>query len=575
MSVNVFLFDDFEFDSDKLELRRNGTAVSANAVVLRLLSMFVQKPDALISREEFGAGIWQDRTVSESTLSVAIARLRRTLGQARGGCEFVQTVYRRGYRFSCAVEKRPALLPPLAASARSERDPSPFVGRQSICEELRVALSHACAGCGGLFVLTGEAGSGKTRVAERFARDATTAGIAVAWGYHRELDDTPPLWAFAGSLRSLINQSLLVRPALRDARFAALIPELTQLLPELQPVVDVASHTDGGVDELAWRPRLFDAITRALSVIGEYTPFALIFDDLQHADVASLALLHYLLPEVVRTRMLIVTTLRNEQKAMASPALRSILAHRNCTRIALQPLTESEVASYVMGELGDGARAVFRSVNERSGGNPFFMSMLVQQLRRAYSTGDIELELPITLFGMILHRFAMDEETRELLTAAAVMGHSFNLSLLQATTGRDVRSLMAIVDAAVAHELIVVASHGEAEYVFRHELLRAALYETADPNKKRGWHLRVANALDQRSARSAPAIAEHVRAALPEGDLRKTVLQCIEAARVAAETNSFTDSARYLQCAQEAIALMDAPRPMLRLAAWKRPNPSE
>lgn len=561
MSGPVFLFDEFEFDSDRFELSRAGVCVSANMLVLRLLDMFVRRPGELITREEFGARVWPGRTLSESTLTVAITRLRRTLGHERGACEFVQTVYRRGYRFLRAVETKVVPSPPLAAGGAGAQEPSSFVGRTEILEHLEIALSRARSGSGSLFVLTGEPGSGKTRVAEVLAAGA---GVPVAWGYHRELEHTPPLWAFAGLLRDLMQRSASVKSALRDHRFAPLLPELTQLLPELGCSGHaVRCRSDGFVFDLDSKQRLFDAVTRALSLISEYTPFVMILDDLHRADAASLALLHYLLPEIRRTRILVVATLSNERRAIENLSLRRVLGHGHCTRIELGPLSENDVASYVGAHLGAGAKNWCRSVSDQSGGNPLFMTMLVRQLLHADPTQRRELGLPRPLLALIFDRFGVDDATRELLSVAAVIGRRFSLWLLQATTGRDARSLLLALDAAVADGLIMPSCDEPAEFEFMHELLRVALYETIEASERRKCHLRVSHALDQRAARShgsAVAIADHVRAALPDGDLQRTLLRCIEAASACAQMGAIADSARHLQCAQEAIAWMEASR---------------
>src|SRR4029077_9823821 len=88
-------------------------------------------------------------------------------------------------------------LPPPSASVGTATVLPPLVGRERVLEYLAAAFSEAGSGSGGLVVLAGEPGIGKTRVAEMLAREATSMRIPVAWGYCRELGDTVPLWPFA------------------------------------------------------------------------------------------------------------------------------------------------------------------------------------------------------------------------------------------------------------------------------------------------------------------------------------------------------------------------------------------
>src|SRR5688572_19640398 len=113
----------------------------------------------------------------------------------------------------------------------------------------------------------------------------------------RELGHTSRLWPFAELMRSLIEHSPAALTVLRES--SLLVPELLQLLPEL------ASHA-GAVGqgaragELGSKHRVFDAITRAITLASNQTALVLILDDLHRADPASLELLHYLLPELSR-----------------------------------------------------------------------------------------------------------------------------------------------------------------------------------------------------------------------------------------------------------------------------------
>jgi predicted ATPase len=499
MFGNIFAFDDFELDVHKGELRRAGVPVRADALVLRLLEVLVRRPGELVTKQELSVRGWEGRAVSDNALTVAIARLRRTLEHEHGACEMLLTVHGRGYRFLRAVEvlESPA-QPPTAGSVA--RAPSPLVGRERVLEHVGAALSEAASGSGGLFVLTGEPGVGKTRVAETLAREATGLGFPVAWGYCRELGHTSPLWAVSGLLRSLIRQSPAARSVLREARFVALVPELLPLLPEL---TTSAKRPTPGADaiectfELGSKHRVFDAFTRALTLVAEHTPYVLILDDLQRADTASLELLHYLLPELSRSRILFLATLSGEPATAVNLPLTQVLGHRNCTRISLQCLSETEVANYLVALFGDADPELCRAVFEKSEGNPFFMTELARQIRYHDHPELAALEISGVALQLMRQRIAsVDEATRDVLSLAAVIGRSFSLSRLQAVSERDAATLMASLDQAVASDLIRPSRDSQNEFAFTHELLREALCETLAPTHERSCHARLPKLLD-------------------------------------------------------------------------------
>jgi predicted ATPase len=431
-------------------------------------------------------------------LTVAIARLRNTLEHERGARKMVQTVHGRGYRFLRVVEVLESHPQPPVTGGIA-RDPSPLVGRERVLEQLAAAMSEAHSGSGGLFVLTGEPGIGKTRIAEMTAREATRVGVPVAWGHCRELGHASPLWSFAGLLRNLIGQSPAARAVLRESRFLALVPELLPLLPELAIIAKApppGAHASERSIEPGSKHRLFDAVTRALTLTAEHTPYVLILDDLQLADTASLELLQYLLPELSRTRILFLATLGTERESAINLPLSLVLSDRNCTRIALQRLSEADVASYVVALCGDAEPALCRVVFDKSEGNPFFMTDLARQMLYEHSELGA-LAISRVALQRVRQRIAkLDEATREVLTLAATLGRSFSLSRLQATSERDASMLMSQLDAAVASDLIRPASDSPTEFVFTHEVVREALYQTAAPTQWRSCPARPSNVLD-------------------------------------------------------------------------------
>jgi DNA-binding winged helix-turn-helix (wHTH) protein len=559
----VYSFDQFELDVDAQQLLRVGTAIKTEALVLRLLEVFVRNPGSVITKEDLVALVWGGRAVSENALTVAIARLRKVLEEKRAGNPLILTVHGRGYRFLRAVSVRDSLPPPAAPQAST-----PFVGREQVIADLNTALLEAKSGVGRAIVLRGEAGIGKTRIAEVLAREAADAGLAAAWGYCREIGDTPPLWPFTGLLRDVL--AALSDSTRADPCFRALLPELTILLPEL------ASHADAtpAKHEPGFKPsskhRVFDAVVRSIALAAEHRPHLLILDDLHQADDASLELLQYLLPALPRTRILLLATVRSDGPLAVDPRLARVLSHRNAGQVPLRPLNEAQVGSYVAALFEDADNALCQAVFKISEGNPFYMVELVRQLRANPLLDAAQLTIPTAALELIRQRFArLSEPARDTLTLAAAIGRKFSLTLLQAVTGHNLANLMSHLDEAIAKDLLKREHESSTEFSFTHELLRAALYDALSAADRRSLHLRMVRTLDERQTFADMPISDiayHARCALPEGDLRKTVQYCIDAADAATRVYAFTDAARHLQHARDALDLIENASPRLRFA---------
>jgi DNA-binding winged helix-turn-helix (wHTH) protein len=573
----IFGFDEFELDADRLELRRSGRPIKADPLVLRLLAVLVGSAGQLVTKQELVARVWNDRAVAENVITVAMVRLRKTLGHRRGEREFVSNVHGRGYRFVRPVTTRDAEPAPLLAPPAACATASPFVGRDRVLDRLRAALHELRAGRGGACVLTGEAGIGKTRVVEMLEREATLAGVLVAWGHCREAGDTPPLWPFAQLARELLAR---LPDAAIATRLGGAVPELARLLPELAaaakaaPETDAASHDPDGMA----RHRIFDAVTRLFTLATEQLPCLLVLDDLHRADAASLELLRYWIDEITRSRVLLIGTARRGEdsaEAATSTHLHYVLGHRNCTRVVLEPLSEADVAAYVAALIDDPAGALGHAVFVKSEGNPFYMTELARQLRDG-DAGDPRTLIPsAAALDLVRQRVArLDADARGVLSYAAVIGRSFELPVLQDVAQRDASALMASLDDALASELLVAAPDSRTAFAFGHELLRAVLYDGLPPAERRSCHLRVALSLEQRRAAGdqvLPAdLAYHFHAALPAGDYRKTVRYCGLAATDAARVYANADVVRYLRHALEALDLIHQPSARLRMGLLLR-----
>jgi DNA-binding winged helix-turn-helix (wHTH) protein len=528
----IFAFDDFELDVERFELRKSGKLVKADSLVLRLLHALVLHAGRLVTKDEIVEHVWQGRAVADNVITVSMARLRKVLGHSRGERELVTTVYGRGYRFVRDVTTRAGVPRASTPPPTVHEVAPPLVGRERVLARLHEALAEARAGRGRMCALLGEPGIGKTRLVEELERSLLGQDVRVAWGYCPQGGGTAPLFPVQRLLRE---------------------------------VAGAAENTSSVLEQG------FDEVLRRFARAAEQAPLLLVLDDLQRADGASLELLQHFVVELARMRILIVATLQHPAGAEAlPPALGYVLGHRNCERIQLDRLPPEAVASYVGALLEDPDGRLGRAVFAKSEGNPFFMTELARQLRDAEQPDPDALKVPDTALELLRQRVArLDADTRDLLCIAAVIGRSFELPLLAAITEREPFALMAALDPALAAEIIVADPASPTAFAFGHELLRSVLYDGLGAAEQRRSHLRVARSLEQRAAAgetvSAAELAFHCHAALPEGDLRKTVEHCRRAAAAASAIYANPDVVPHLRHALQALDLI--PDGSLRLRA--------
>jgi DNA-binding winged helix-turn-helix (wHTH) protein len=562
----IYTFAEFEFDDERLELRCQGRVVKTEAVALRLLAALVERAGEVVSKDELIDDVWEGRAVADNVITVAMARLRKALNSGPEPREFVLTVYGRGYRFVGPFGTREA--PDGLPHASAQQEGPPFVGRERIIERLEHALADAQRGRGRLCVLMGEAGIGKTRAVEALQQKLVGRPVRVAWGFCREVGDTPPLWPWLRLLREVAAGSRS--------------PELTHALSELSDVLRPLSlaPNEQGRDATALphatRHRSFDLFSEAFARAAEEVAWVLVLDDLHRADAASLELLSYLIDEIAQRRILIVATLRNGSQGRPprpDTHLPYVLGHRNCERIVLDRLREPDVALYVAAVLDDGDGRLARAVFTKSEGNPFYMTELARQLADVESPIPEQLMVPDVALELIRQRMErLSPEARQVLAAAAVIGRSFELSLLHMVTGRSPNELMTSLDEAIAADLVVAAPESTTAFAFGHDLMRAVLYEGLSSSEQRRRHVLTAEALEQRLAQGdavpSSELAYHLHAGLPDSDLRKTVAYCRAASVAAASVYAHSDVIRYLQHALEALGLMERPSVRLRMSLW-------
>lgn len=566
----VYRFDDYELDAEHLELRRAGVLVRADALVLRLLRCLARNAGRVVSKDELVSQVWEAHVVADNAITVAVARLRKTLGQNREQRLYVTTLYGRGYRLECEVtaleapDRAPSLL------SRVHDVPPPFVGRERVLLSLMRALKQAGEGRGGACLVIGEAGIGKSRIVEELARDAHTSEARVAWGYCRETGDTPPLDPWHRILREVLAHSS--RAELDAALGPGAIEQLEALFERPLPVSAGTMLEPPPVLGSA-RFRTFDKLARAFAVASESEPWLFVIEDIHRADAASLEFFAYMLDELRRLRISVVATARpSPQRRVGTPvdSLARVLGHTSCQRFTLERLRREDVGQYVSAVLEDTDGQLANAVFEKSEGNPFFMAELSRQLRSMEKPHGGALSVPAAALDIVWQPITrLDARVRRVLSAAAVLGRNFELSRLQSVFDGDRGELLACLDEAIANELLIAAPGSMTAFAFSHELVRNVLYDALDPAERRHWHLKTSQVLERCQASGEPVppseLAHHSYSALPESDARKTIEHCRAAAVAAGSRFANLDVVRYLRHALEAFELIDGASVRLRM----------
>lgn len=413
-----------------------------------------------------------------------------------------------------------------------QRWPAPrttLVGRDSELAELAAAWSAAASGTGSTLLVTGEAGIGKTALAEAVATLAeTTGGVALrARCYAAENS------LFLQPVLDALGPALLRRPATEARRLAGQGREvLAALLPD---TVAILGEPELSADspELA-RRRAFDAIRGTLQGLGATTPVLLLLDDLHNAGVATIELLHYLSRRCAATRLLVLATVRSEEGATALDRLVEV-AHR----VDVGPLGADAVA-LLASRAGVPRQA--EDILLRTRGHTLFV---VESLR-ALAAG--ERGVPETLRAAVLARLRhVGEDVERVLRAGAVLGAAAAPDLVAAMLELPTPEVVLRCEHAAAARLLVPTA---AEYEFANDLVREVLYATTSAPTRLAHHRRAADLLTDRPE----VLAGHAEAL---GDWPRAAYAWLAAGEMAVERFAFADARVLLN---RALEVVDGPR---------------
>jgi len=380
------------------------------------------------------------------------------------------------------------------------------IGRSIELEALRAFLALP----GGVLLISGEAGVGKSRLVREARSLAEARGICVLEGRCFEADHALPFAPALDILGGLV-ESYGAEEVARLAGGAA--PDLARLLPELAAQTSV-STLDGVDVELAKR-RLFDGFARLVNSFAHGNPLLLVSEDIHWADMSSLDLLLHLARRTEREPLFLLLTYRSDETdGDLQHFLATLDRGRLATEIQLDHLDAGQVAAMlqaICGVVDSVPAALLHTVYTLTEGNPFFIEEVLTTLgadqrlisaEGAWTQEDLHyLRIPRSVHDAVRRRLdPLSTQARNILTLAAMVGHRFDFDLLRALSGLDEMELFDLVKELIAAQL-VVEDAGD-HFAFRHALTREAINAGLLDRERRMLHRRIADALVQLHAGS-------------------------------------------------------------------------
>ena len=433
-----------------------------------------------------------------------------------------------------------------------------------------------------MFLVSGEAGLGKTTLVAATARAAFDSGACVLFG-HCEEDLATPYQLFAEALSHFVTHTtekqLVAHVDAHGSALARLVPALSRRLPGLPP----STATDADSE----RYQLFAAVVGLLVIASEQQPVVIVLEDLQWADKASLQLLGHVITADQPMRLLVLGTYRDSELSRSHPLLDTLAAlHRqhSVVHIELTGLDDTGVITLMEAAAGhtldDADRRLADAVQRETDGNPFFVN---EVLRHLAETGAIhqdptgrwvaadtveQIALPASIRAVIGARVGrLGPDAERVLSLAAVIGRDFDLDVLARATETSEDAVLDILDAATAASLVRELTDTPGHYNFAHALIQRTLYEDLGLTRQARAHRRVAEALEDRygdrPGSRVGELARHWINATHPIDLAKAVSYSRQAADAALDALAPADALRYYTQALDLYAQTDHPDPTL------------
>lgn len=460
-------------------------------------------------------------------------------------------------RYSAATQVRHVLQSLIGGPAGESTEVAPeaptahhrcLIGRDLHLNKLLKLWEQAQVGSGQVVMVAGEAGVGKTSLAEEVAAHLRAATVLI--GHCGEMEGSTPYLPFVEIGQDYLDKipEALLRAQLgaEAAPLATLIPAIRTLLPDLPHPTPLEPEQE--------RLRLMHGFAQVVARAAVERPWLLILDDLHWADPASLQLFHYLARTIVSMPVLLVGIYRDVELDPAhalAEMLRGLSRFPHYHHITLDRLDRDAVRLMLEALWRQPLPAEWVStIYEHTGGNPFYIEEVARGLMEegAVRLEDghwrfapaVEIRLPQSIRDIVRRRVArVRPETQEVLRRAAVLGQLVPFTDLAAVSELAEDALLEAIDEALERDLMR-ESDGGTSLAFSHAEIQQVIYEDLSAMRRRTLHRRVGEALEQLHGGDLDAIAGQLaHHFIQAGESEKRHRYCLRAAAQARARHAY------------------------------------
>ena len=377
----------------------------------------------------------------------------------------------------------------------------PLIGRVDELRRGTGVLQAAVEGRGGVCLVTGEPGIGKTALTDELRRHASHLDVRWLDGRCISYGAALPYWPYVGLLRHLLGIPPEQIPDRVGARLAEILPEAPadELVPYFERLLGLDPVGTPGVDPEAFQRGLRRAFSTLLEALAADRPTVVAIEDVHWMDPSSLALTEDLARLGGDHRLVLYATGRPESTELLVSLGERVPADRRHL-VEVGPLGATEAGALIRSIAHQSVpAAVQAAVAERTGGNPLFVEEVLRWMEEAglpnaLSPDDIA-GLPPTVEGLLSARIdRLSSPAAAVLHTGSIIGRTIPLDLLEGVTGKpDVREL---VDVLVGAGFLDIDGDGEDRVVFHHPLVQETAYGRLLRRQRVRLHLRVAEAAE-------------------------------------------------------------------------------